>query len=104
MKSFYEAIGILNKNKKEKEQISILLEIPFEMLEYYNNNHILPDSGVLNRIEQKIGISKFDIMLKMGIYTQKLKECLSNKSSILSLDNNIDLINNTNVELAFKTN
>ena len=39
MKSFYEAIGILNKNKKEKEQISILLEIPFEMLEYYNNNH-----------------------------------------------------------------
>ena len=44
MKSFYEAIGILDKDKKEKYQISVLLNTPFEMLEYYNKNHILPDS------------------------------------------------------------
>ena len=103
MKSFYEAIGILNEDKKEKGQVSILLNTPFEMLEYYNKNHILPDSGVLYRIEQKLGISRFDIMLKMGIYTQELKEHISNNSSFLSLNKEINLTNNIPIELAFET-
>ena len=97
MKSFYEAIGILDKDKKEKDQISVLLNTPFEMLEYYNKNHILPDSGVLYRIEQKLGISRFDIMLKMGIYTQELKEHISNNSSFLSLNKEINLTNSSPV-------
>lgn len=103
MKSFYEAIGILNEDKKEKGQVSILLNTPFEMLEYYNKNHILPDSGVLYRIEQKLGVSRFDIMLKMGIYTQELKEYISNNSSFLSLNKEINLTNNIPIELAFET-
>lgn len=103
MKSFYEAIGILDKDKKEKDQVSVLLNTPSEMLEYYNKNHILPDSGVLYRIEQKLGISRFDIMLKMGIYTQELKEHISNNSSFLSLNKEINLTNSSPIELAFET-
>lgn len=103
MKSFYEAIGILNENKKEKDQVSILLNTPFEMLEYYNKNHILPDSGVLHRIEQKLGISRFDIMLKMGIYTQELKEYISNNYSLSSLNKGNNVTNNTPIELALET-
>lgn len=81
MKSFYEAIGMPDLNKTEKRRVSEMLNISTERLDYFNNNHILPDIGILERIEQCLGISKNELMLKMGIYDTELKKYISDNFS-----------------------
>lgn len=101
MKSFFEAIGI--SDTSEKKKVSELLNISASRLDYYQKHHILPDTGILDRIEKKINISRVDIMLKMGIYDIELKKLISENYSLISSVEKIKMADTYLFEPVFQT-
>ena len=86
--SFFTALGIEKTTKKNLSEISMKVGIPVEKLKYYNEYHILPDIADLNRIEKELSVSRYSLMLEMGIYTKELTHFLKkNSKEIISLIN-----------------
>ena len=75
MDSFYNIIGI--HSKEDRIRISKLLNLTTKELDYYNENHILPNESILDQIGRNLHICKNEIMLKMGIYNEELKELIN---------------------------
>lgn len=75
MKTLNEILGI--KDVVSKRDILKKLHIKSKELDYYNDNHILPDSGILKSIEEALSIDKLSIMLQMGIYDESIKSFIA---------------------------
>jgi site-specific DNA-methyltransferase (adenine-specific) len=69
---FLIALGIDKAVKKNIEDLSLRVDIPTEKLKYYNDYNILPDIADLLKIEKKLSISKYQLMISMGIYSREL--------------------------------
>lgn len=87
MNSFFESIGLNEKDRAEVIQISKQLRTKVKELDYYNSNHIIPDEELLEKIESVLGISRLHIKVKMGIFDREVimaldKFKLSSSSSI----------------------
>jgi site-specific DNA-methyltransferase (adenine-specific) len=73
----YEALGVANATRKEIIFLSKELDCSIKELDYLDSNCILPSTQLLEQIQTKLGVSKLEIMLKMGIYDLELKKMLS---------------------------
>lgn len=82
MKTLYEILGI-DGNKIKKKNLAHELNLSTKLLDYYNDNSILPTDNILRAIEIKTGISKFEIMLNLGAYNSELKEIIAQNSKFL---------------------
>jgi len=74
----YSALGIDGTDRKEVLNLAKRINVPAKELDYFNTNSIIPDSKILDAILHCLGISKWEIMLKMGIYDTELKQLISN--------------------------
>ncbi len=83
---FYSALGVDPLNKLELKQLSKNIELTIKELDYYDSNNILPDSETIERIKKNLGISREELMLKMGIYDTKLKKLVSSLSDKILKD------------------
>lgn len=76
--NFFNALGIDEPTQKNIKNISETLEISVDKLKYYNDYNILPDNSDLLKIECKLSISKYLLMLQMEIYSKELSGFLKN--------------------------
>lgn len=76
--NFFNALGIDVPTHKNIKNISETLEISVDKLKYYNDYNILPDNSDLLKIECKLSISKYLLMLQMEIYSKELTGFLKN--------------------------
>lgn len=84
IQNLFEALGC--KNREDEKSLAKNLSIPLAELDYYDKNHILPNSKVLHTICQKLGFKKELIMLKMGVYSSDLINNLADRAELI-LDN-----------------
>lgn len=77
MKSFLESLNIDPQNRNEIKAIAKKLKIPISEIDFYQDNHILPFSNHLQRIEDVLKISRIKIKLKMGIFDSQIKELIN---------------------------
>ncbi len=82
--NFFNAIGIGNPTQKNIKDISKKLEISVDKLKYYNDYNILPDNSDLLKIERKLSVSKYLLMLQMEIYNKEFTRFLKNNFQELS--------------------
>lgn len=76
----YTALNVNSSNRQEIIALSRKIGCSVKELDYYNSANILPDHDMLESIQNALGISKQEIMLKMGIYDTDLKKLLSSLS------------------------
>jgi site-specific DNA-methyltransferase (adenine-specific) len=76
--NFFNALGIGEPTRKNITEISKILEISVDKLIYYNGLNILPDNADLLKIEAKLSISRYVLMLIMEIYNQDFTAFLKN--------------------------
>lgn len=84
MKSFYECIGVRNNNSEEIKKMSKRLNISKKILDYYNDNHILPNSDDLQKIETQLNISSIVLKIRMGIIDNEILKILSENEFFFS--------------------
>lgn len=73
---FFRAIGLEEGSTTSLRAISKKLEIPVKQLRYYDEYHIAPTGGDLNRILNYLGISKVEFMLRLGVLNSELTESI----------------------------
>ncbi|MBL7739490.1 MAG: site-specific DNA-methyltransferase [Chitinophagaceae bacterium] len=74
--NFLRVLGIENPDKKSIQDLSIKLDIPVQKLKYYNDYNILPDISELDKIEAKLSVKRYKLMLGMEIYDKELLNIL----------------------------
>jgi site-specific DNA-methyltransferase (adenine-specific) len=79
----YSCLGIRG-GKKELEEVWRVTGIPTARLSYLNQQNKLPDESELNAIEQSLGVSRFSIMLEMGIFDHKLISALRKHNAVIT--------------------
>jgi site-specific DNA-methyltransferase (adenine-specific) len=87
----FSILGINSLDKGALRKAAECLQVSIDNLKYYNDNNILPASPDLERILESMQITKFQLMLEMGIYNQDLKELLSVHSASISQLLGVDL-------------
>jgi len=106
---FFLAIGVEPITKAKIAEASKKLSIPVEKLKYYNDRNILPSGGDLEAIQVILGVSKLELMLKMGRLDQAVLESIqSNANQLLSIISNDytkakNSIQPAEAQLAFET-
>jgi site-specific DNA-methyltransferase (adenine-specific) len=73
---FLTTLGFPLMRKKDLNTLAGIVNIPVSKLNYYNQHNILPDLTDLAKIEMKLSINKFQLMIGMGIYDRQLEKIL----------------------------
>ncbi len=76
----YEAIGIDGSDRKSIVAISKKTGIKKTLLDYYDQNCILPSKDDLIKLEEEFDLTAEELMLKMGILNTELKNHLAENS------------------------
>jgi site-specific DNA-methyltransferase (adenine-specific) len=82
-KNLFSILNINNSLQKVKE-FSAKTGIPYSRLLYYNDYNILPYEKDLSLISRHSHISEIEIQLQLGLYSNRLKELLSEHYEKLS--------------------
>lgn len=80
----FQKLGIVDKKSNALKIIADKLDISVGKLKYYDENNILPYESDLLKIENVLGISKFELMLSMGILDSSILQSLNIKSEEIS--------------------
>ncbi|MCB0747307.1 MAG: site-specific DNA-methyltransferase [Ignavibacteriae bacterium] len=80
--TLYESLKLFERNEQLK--FSRQLGLGIKELDFYNNEHILPEDSILNTIESVTGYSKVQIMLKMRIIDSDLLKSFEENAEIIS--------------------
>jgi len=82
-KSLFETLGFLVPDREGIKKFGRKSGIKLSKLDYYNQNHILPESDDLNKISEYSGLSKVSVMLQMGILDAQLLDLISDNADML---------------------
>jgi site-specific DNA-methyltransferase (adenine-specific) len=78
------ALGIEKLDRASISKISKKLKIRTAELEYLNQQNILPDTLVLERIEKHFGTSPIELKIRMGIIDKEILDLLSSNATAIS--------------------
>ncbi len=81
---FFHALNFKYDGNGSIKKLSVILQIDSKRLLYYHTNNILPSPEDLVKIEKALSISKFELMLSMGIYDNSLKSLLQKEAKKIS--------------------
>lgn len=82
--SLFYVLGVQSTDKKTLQQLAKDLGISLKSLLFYNDHSVLPPSDELNLIAAHFNMSRYEIMIGMGIYDQELKELLSQEAKSIA--------------------
>jgi site-specific DNA-methyltransferase (adenine-specific) len=79
--SLFDILGIKENEKGSLNRVAGRLQIQPKSLKYYNDNGLLPSSPDLEKVLGYVGITKLQLMLQLGIYTQEIKDLIASYSN-----------------------
>lgn len=82
--TFIEALGYGLNDPIGVRRITHATGLNSNDIHFYQNSHVLPNKSDLDKIEKKLGINEVELSLKMGIFSQELRQLIAANSTELS--------------------
>jgi site-specific DNA-methyltransferase (adenine-specific) len=81
---FFKAIGIDGTDWLSVKKFSDATGVPVERLRHYNENNVAPSGNDLDRISSAAGLSRVELMLRMGIVDRRILNALKSHAEEVS--------------------
>lgn len=81
---FFASIGVNKSNSHDVKGLAKLTGIPYKTLMHYDQAHIAPSDSDMPALEHHLKIHRYEIYLRMGIYTHEVKNWLSENANLLA--------------------